>query len=346
MKSRVYREPRNGKPKLHRAAGALLLAEVADGVAGPRVEQRHRSGDAALADGGVGVAQREIVDVGAELPLQPPPLAPAEEVRLLEPEESADPRALPQRRAEVDVAGAALLDPEYDVHVDAVGRRLDVRRGERLLEEAEVGDVLVRTDQALAAEEITGEHDDRLADDPLVRHVVADDLDLVDRGRRALPDGPAKVDDVPAVGRGAPDLGRLHLGVQVAVVGVEVLDLLRGRFPVGAAVRPRAADRGSVGADWAEGVVRLQLLAREPAVALDVEGADLVLLALVHTEMQHGLAAGASRHQRVVRHLEVDEARCRRTSAGAARARPGRPCARRTRRSGTTRSLRAGWPCA
>ena len=82
-----------------------------------------------------------------ELPLEPAPLALAEEVRLLQPEEAADAGALPQRRAEVDVAGAPLLDPEDDVDVDAVLGRLDVGRRHRLLEEAQVGDVLVRADQ-------------------------------------------------------------------------------------------------------------------------------------------------------------------------------------------------------
>ncbi len=101
---------------------------------------------------------------------------------------------------------------------------------------------------------------------------------------------------------------RLDLGVEVAVVGVEVLDLLRGRLPVGPAVRARPPERGAVGAERAEGVVRLQLLAREPAVALDVEGADIVLLALVHIEVQHGLAAGRIGNQGIVGDLEVDEA--------------------------------------
>ena len=105
-------------------------------------------------------------------------------------------------------------------------------RRQRLLEEAEVGDVLIRADQPVAAEEIAREHDDRLADHPLVGDVVADDLDLVDRGRRALPDGPAQVHDRLAVGGRCGGSPRLDLGVDVAVVGVEVLHLLGGGVPL------------------------------------------------------------------------------------------------------------------
>ena len=45
----------------------------------------------------------------------------------------------------------------------------------------------------------------------------------------ALADRPAQVDDRLAVGAGPAGLARLDLRVDVAVVGVEVLDLLGGR---------------------------------------------------------------------------------------------------------------------
>ena len=52
-----------------------------------------------------------------------------------------------------------------------------------------------------------------------------------------------EIDDRLAVAAGAADLLRLHLGVDVAVVGVEVLDLLGGRVPLRAAERRGAAHR-------------------------------------------------------------------------------------------------------
>ena len=64
---------------------------------------------------------------------------------------------------------------------------------------SEVGDVLVRADQPLAAEDVPRQHHDRLADDPLVGDVVAHDHDLVDRGRLALADGPLRsMDGAPS----------------------------------------------------------------------------------------------------------------------------------------------------
>src|SRR5882724_13230819 len=131
------------KAKLDTAAGLLPPPEVADGVARAGIEERDGARDAALADGRIGVAQREVVDVLAELPLELAALAPAEQVRLLQSKEPTDSGALPQRSAEVDVARPALLDPEGDVDVDPVGRWLDVGIGERLLEESLIGDVLL-----------------------------------------------------------------------------------------------------------------------------------------------------------------------------------------------------------
>src|SRR5690606_27124812 len=128
-----------------------------------RVEHRHRSRDARLEDRRVRVAQLEVVDVAAELPLESTALAATEQVPLLEPEEAAQAGPLADRCTEVDVAGATLGDAEGDVDV-AVLARGDVGNRHRLLEEAEVGDVVPRTDQPLAIEQFTGHDDDRLAD--------------------------------------------------------------------------------------------------------------------------------------------------------------------------------------
>ena len=175
------------KADLQRPAGLPPAAKVAHDEALPRVEERDRARHPALLDGRVGVREREIVDVGAELPLELAPLAPAEQVRLFEPEEAADAGALPQRRAEVDVAGALLLDPEHHIDVHAVLGWPHVGRRQRLLEVAQVADVLVRADQQLAVEQVARQQHDRLADHPLVGDVVADDLDLVQRRRLILP---------------------------------------------------------------------------------------------------------------------------------------------------------------
>ena len=135
---------------------------------------------------------------------------------------------------------------------------LHVRGWKRLLEEPQVGDVLVGADQPLPAEEIAREHDDRLPDHPLVGHVVAHDLDLVDRGRRALADVPATG---PPAGcpraPGAPDLLGLDLGVDVAVVGVQVLHLLRGRVPLRTAERAGLPGRRARGPNRPERIERL-----------------------------------------------------------------------------------------
>ncbi len=112
MKSRVYRDPRNGNPSWTEPPVRFCVPEVADGVPGARVEERDGARDATLPNGRIGVAQREIVDVRPELPLELAPLAPAEQVRLLEPQETADAGSLAERGTEVDVAGAAFLDPE------------------------------------------------------------------------------------------------------------------------------------------------------------------------------------------------------------------------------------------
>ena len=65
-----------------------------------------------------------------------------------QPDEPADAGALPERRAEVDVAGALLLDPEDDVDVvRRLGAATTSGGGHRLLEESQVGDVLIGADQ-------------------------------------------------------------------------------------------------------------------------------------------------------------------------------------------------------
>src|SRR4029079_8995652 len=66
--------------ELDAPADLPALAEILDGVALPGVIDGHGAREEALLDGWVAVAQREIVDIGAELPLQPASLPAAEEV--------------------------------------------------------------------------------------------------------------------------------------------------------------------------------------------------------------------------------------------------------------------------
>src|SRR5690606_39351474 len=121
-----------GKAEPEASAGLTTAAQVPDGEALARVVDRYGAGDPAGPDGRVGVGKREVVDVGAELPLEHAPLAAAEEVRLFEAEEASDAGTLPPGRAAIDVARTALLDPEGDVPVDAVFGRLAGRRRPRL----------------------------------------------------------------------------------------------------------------------------------------------------------------------------------------------------------------------
>ena len=165
----------------------------------------------------------------------------AEQVRLLEPEEASEPAALPQRGAEVDVAGPLLDDRKGDVDVLSALGRGDVRRRQRL-EEPEVHDVLVAPDQQLPVEHRPRKDDDGASDDRLVGDVVAEDDDPVDRGRRAFVDAPPEVDGRGPVVRNAAALLGDDPGVDVAGVEVEILEPIRGRFP-GRPVEGLLADR-------------------------------------------------------------------------------------------------------
>src|ERR1043165_10231905 len=90
FRSDLLRAPRGVDPGVARAeerqaelelepAGALA-AQVGEGVAPARIEERDGAGGAALQDGGIGIAQVEVVDVLAELPLQLAALRLAEQV--------------------------------------------------------------------------------------------------------------------------------------------------------------------------------------------------------------------------------------------------------------------------
>ena len=133
-------------------------------------------------------------------------------------------------------------------------------------------------------------------------HVVADDIDLVDRGDLAFLEVPGEVHHPGAVRQGAPRLLRHHLRVDVARVRVEVAQPAGGRFPG----RPVEVHRAFGGAG--EGVVSLQLLGRVAAVSLDLELADLVDRPFVDREPQDRLPRGAVRDQGVAGDLEVDVA--------------------------------------
>src|SRR5690606_25697750 len=134
-------------------AGPRATAEVADIIARPRVVRLHRPGNQRPLDRRVREADVGVVDVTAEQALDRPSLALAEEVRLVEPDEAADPGALPHRRAEVHVAGALLLHREDDVHVTLLLlRRADVGRRHGRLEEAQVADALPAPDEEVPVE--------------------------------------------------------------------------------------------------------------------------------------------------------------------------------------------------
>ncbi len=233
-----------------------------------------------------------------------------------------------------------------DVHVHAVGRRLHVGRRQRLLEEAEVGDVLIRTDQPLAAEQIAGQHDDRFADHPLVSDVVADNLDLVDRGRRAFPDGPAQIDQVlPVGGRsgGSPPARSGRRDIRCWRTGSAPSPsptpsptgcTAAGRPP--ACRRRRPDRRGSTpGAPRSRTVDSPRRRTSRPRIAGPrPRSVEAPPCPRPNRESANRASPGNRRSPG------------RRTSAAVARARPDRPFARRTRRSGTTRTLRDEWPCA
>src|SRR6267143_5633892 len=77
--------------QLQARAAPPQAADVGDDVPHPRIVHAERRGDARFAHGGIGERDVEIVDVLAELPLEPAALALAKQVRLVEAEEAADP---------------------------------------------------------------------------------------------------------------------------------------------------------------------------------------------------------------------------------------------------------------
>src|SRR5205814_9699289 len=121
-------------------------------------------------------------------------------VRLIEPDESAEPGSLAHRRAEIHVAGALLLHVEDDVHVTLFTARLRFRSGYRLLEEIQIADVLVAPNQEIAVEHLPRSKHDLLANARFRRVAVARDLDPVDDCRRALGDLLAEIHPAHGVG--------------------------------------------------------------------------------------------------------------------------------------------------
>jgi len=103
------------------------------------------------------VGDGKVTDVLAELPLKVALLPLPEQVRLVKPEEAADAGPLPDRGAEVDVAGVLFRHPKDDVDVALIVGGTGVGKRQRLLEEAEVRDVLVRVKERVLAEHVARE---------------------------------------------------------------------------------------------------------------------------------------------------------------------------------------------
>ena len=205
------------------------------------------------------------------------------------------------------------LDVKHDVDVALVVGLRRLRRGQRLIEEPQVGDVLVRAQQRVLAEHVSGEQHDLIADHPLVGDVVADDLDLVDDRRLALVDHPAEIDHRLAVGAGTADHVGADLRVDVPLVVVQRVERGGGVVPARGAEHRRTAGRAAhteqAGALLRlEGEQLLQIRGGEAPVADDLEGAHVVGLALADAQHELRLAARVVHHQRVVEHLEVHEA--------------------------------------
>src|SRR5882762_9360241 len=108
------------EPELEARAPAAQRAEVRDRVAQPGVVNVEGSRNAGLPNRGIGVADGEVADILPELPLKVALLPLAEQVRLVEPEKPAHPGALPDRGAEIDVAGMLLGHAEDHVHVTLI----------------------------------------------------------------------------------------------------------------------------------------------------------------------------------------------------------------------------------
>ena len=271
-----------------------------------------RTGNPRLANGGIAERHVEVVDVLSELPLEPAALALSEEIGLVQSQESAHAGPLPDRRAEVHVAGSLLRHAKHDVDVALIVGGLRIGERQRLIEEAEVRHPLVGGNEGILPEDVARNHDDGFANDALVRHVVAADLDVTDDRRLPFRDHPAQVDDRLAIGVVAPDHVRPHADVDVPVVVVERLQFLGRVVPpliveVHRVVPPAETEQAGP-LLLPEGIECLELIGRKSPVADDFERADAVRLAFADTNDERRLSRALVHLERVVEHLEIDKA--------------------------------------
>ncbi len=91
------RIPRVGQrpTELELATGRVRLADVANDEPRSLIVEGNRAGNVRLLDARIGIAEAEVADVLPELPLQRSSLALAEQVGLVEAEEAAQARPLP-----------------------------------------------------------------------------------------------------------------------------------------------------------------------------------------------------------------------------------------------------------
>src|SRR6185437_7658015 len=82
VKARRVRGVRQREAELQLSAGRVRLADVANDEPRPLVVQRDRSRNVRLANARIRVAQAEVADVLAKLPLERSALALAEQIRL------------------------------------------------------------------------------------------------------------------------------------------------------------------------------------------------------------------------------------------------------------------------
>ena len=141
------------------------------------------------------------------------------------------PTPCPTDAPKFTLPGALLLQVENDVDVALVVRSR-LRRRQRRLEESEVRDALIASNQELTVENVARHDDDLIANAILGRDVVPHDLDAVHDRRRPLVDLP------PQIHRRHRILADLHalddrsdLRVDVSLVRVRFLHLLRRVVP-------------------------------------------------------------------------------------------------------------------
>src|ERR1051326_3158845 len=82
--------PEDRDSQLDGSASRRDLAEIRHRVPKATVVQGQGSGEQSSADRGIGIRDLEVVDVLSKLPLEGNPLAPAEEIRVLQPDEPAE----------------------------------------------------------------------------------------------------------------------------------------------------------------------------------------------------------------------------------------------------------------